>query len=158
MQRSGVSLPDRTAPRLPERPSPRGSEQSHPARVGALQAAPRAGAPAPTHPVPDLGREPVGRALVELRGAHSGTDGPGAGRADLGTGCGRTVRDRAERRPRRPLAGGANVLIRRGSAEFLWSPLPEPPRPPGTPPPDGATQHPRRAGGAPAAPSGVTGN
>lgn len=38
-------------------------------------------APQPTHPVLDLGREPVGRALVELRGAHgagprSGTGGP----------------------------------------------------------------------------------
>lgn len=131
-----VGCPSQTAqsPVYPSAPSPRGSEQSHPARVGALQAAPRAGAPASTHPVPDLGREPVGRALVELRGAHGGTDGPGAGRADLGTGCGRTVRDRAERRPRRPLAGGANVLIRRGSAEFLWPPLPEPPSAAGDPP------------------------
>lgn len=131
-----VGCPSQTAqpPVYPSAPSPRGSEQSHPARVGALQTAPRAGAPASTHPVPDLGREPVGRALVELRGAHGGTDGPGAGRADLGTGCGRTVRDRAERRPRRPLAGGANVLIRRGSAEFLWPPLPEPPSAAGDPP------------------------
>lgn len=43
---------------------------------------PRLAGPAPTHPVLDLGREPVGRALVELRGAHGA--GPRRGTGEQG--------------------------------------------------------------------------
>lgn len=100
MQRSGVPLPDPAAPRFTRAPPALGGRsKATPLASVRSRLPPRRAASAPTHPVPDLGREPVGRALVELRGAHGGTDGPGAGRADLETGCGRTVRDRADAAP-----------------------------------------------------------
>lgn len=64
-------------------------EQSQAGPAPAWVVRSRLASPAPTHPVLDLGREPVGRALVELRGAHGagprrgtgGPEGPAEGRA-----------------------------------------------------------------------------
>lgn len=83
------SLPASTAPHSTPGPPDVRVKQILASRAPASVCAFDAGGPAPTHPVLDLGRESIGRALVELRGAHGagprrgtgGAEGPAEGRA-----------------------------------------------------------------------------